>query len=58
MQRRNDYFERHGVKRLGFVKDQDNPFTGRVTYEECGSAFGRKTWNSTDENLDSLGEIY
>lgn len=28
-----------------------NPFTGRVICGHCDSAFGRKTWNSTDENL-------
>lgn len=28
-----------------------NPFTGRVICGYCGRAFGRKTWNSTDENF-------
>ncbi len=41
--------ERHEVKQLDFVKVQDKPFTGRIICGECGSAFGRKTWNSTDE---------
>lgn len=51
MQRRKDYMERHGVRQLDFAKVEDNPFTGRVICGNCGSAFGRKTWNSTDENL-------
>ncbi|HHX60281.1 MAG TPA: recombinase family protein, partial [Epulopiscium sp.] len=51
MDRRNGYMERHGVKQLDFVKVQDNPFTGRVICGECGSSFGRKTWNSTNEDL-------
>ena len=43
--------ERHGVRQLDFAKVEGNPFTGRVICGHCGSAFGRKTWNSTDENL-------
>lgn len=41
----------NGVRQLDFIKVEDNPFTGRVICGHCGSAFGRKTWNSTDENL-------
>lgn len=51
MERRKDYMERHGVRQLDFAKVEDNPFTGRVICGNCGGAFGRKTWNSTDENL-------
>lgn len=51
MQRKKDYMEEHRVGQLDFVKVQDNPFTGRVICGNCGSTFGRKTWNSTDENL-------
>lgn len=51
MQRRKDYMESHGVGQLDFTKVEDNPFTGRVICGNCGSAFGRKTWNSTDQNL-------
>lgn len=51
IERRQGYVERHGIKQLDFIKVQDNPFTGRVICGECGSAFGRKTWNSTDEDL-------
>ena len=51
MKRRKDYMERYGVRQLDFAKVEDNPFTGRVICGSCGSAFGRKTWNSTDENL-------
>lgn len=51
MQRRKDYMERHGVGQLDFIKVEDNPFTGRVICGHCGGAFGRKTWNSTDEGL-------
>ena len=29
----------------------DNPFAGRVIRGCCGSIFGRKVWNSTDERL-------
>lgn len=42
---------KYDVRQLDFVKVEDNPFTGRVICGNCGSAFGRKTWNSTDENL-------
>jgi len=51
IERRKDYVERHCVKQLDFIKDQDNPSTGRVIWGECGSAFGRKTWNSTNKDL-------
>lgn len=51
MQRRKDYMESNKVRQLDFIKVEDNPFTGRVICGNCGSAFGRKTWNSTDENL-------
>lgn len=51
MNRRKDYMEKHGVGQLDFIKVKDNPFTGRVICGNCGSAFGRKTWNSTDEDL-------
>ena len=51
MQRRKDYMERYGIGQLDFVNMEDNPFRGRVICGECGSAFGRKTWNSTDQNL-------
>ena len=51
MQRRKDYMKSHGVGQLDFTKVEDNPFTGRVICGNCGSAFGRKTWNSTDQNL-------
>ena len=51
MKRRKDYMERHGVRQPDFIKVEDNPFTGRVICGGCGSAFGKKTWNSTDEGL-------
>ena len=51
LERRKDYTKRHGVKQLDFAKVHDNPLIGRVICGECGSAFGRKTWNSTDEDL-------
>lgn len=51
MERRKEYMERYRVRQLDFVKVEDNPFTGRAICGNCGSAFGRKTWNSTDENL-------
>ncbi len=51
MQRKKDYMESHGIGQLDFIKVEDNPFIGRVICGNCGSSFGRKTWNSTDENL-------
>lgn len=51
MQRRKDYMESYGVGQLDFTKVEDNPFKGRVICGDCGSAFGRKTWNSTDQYL-------
>lgn len=51
MERRKDYMDRHGIGQLDFAKVEDNPFTGRVICGNGGSAFGRKTWNSTDEKL-------
>ncbi|NLI88934.1 MAG: recombinase family protein [Epulopiscium sp.] len=51
MQRRKDYMERYGIGQLDFVNVEDNPFRGRVICGCCGSPFGRKTWNSTDEDL-------
>ena len=49
--RRQDYMEQHGVKQLDFIKAAENPLIGRVICGECGNAFGRKTWNSTNEDL-------
>lgn len=51
MKRRKEYMERHGVGQLDFAKVDDNPFRGRIICGSCGSSFGRKTWNSTDEDL-------
>lgn len=51
MKRRKDYMERHWARQLDFIKVEGNVFTGKIICENCGSAFGRKTWNSTNENL-------
>ena len=32
----------------------DNPFAGGVICGCCGSIFGRKVWNSTDERFGEL----
>lgn len=41
--------KRHRVKQLDFAKVHNTPLIGRVICGECGSAFGRKTWNSTEK---------
>ena len=50
-ERRKAYGEKHGIKQIDFAKVEDNPFVARVICGECGSSFGRKTWNSTDKSL-------
>jgi site-specific DNA recombinase len=50
MERRMIFAKQHGLKRYDYASD-DNPFAGRVICGHCGSAFGRKVWNSTDERL-------
>lgn len=50
MERRRDFAERYNISKLDYAT-VDNPFAGRVICGHCGSGFGRKVWNSTDERL-------
>lgn len=50
MERRKAFAEKYGISKLDYASE-DNPFAGRVICGNCGSAFGRKVWNSTDERL-------
>ncbi|QNU66541.1 recombinase family protein [Ruminiclostridium herbifermentans] len=50
MERRKAFAEKYNIKKLDYVTN-DNPFAGRVICDCCGSTFGRKVWNSTDERL-------
>lgn len=60
MEKRKDYMKGHGTRQQDIIKIEDNPFSGRVICGHCGSAFGRKTWNSTEKKLNEIikkGEI-
>lgn len=48
MERRKVFAETYGLQKLDYAM-LDNPFAGRVICGCCGSHFGRKVWNSTDE---------
>ncbi|MBC8061330.1 MAG: recombinase family protein [Clostridiaceae bacterium] len=48
--RRRAFAEKYGIVKLDYAT-VDNPFAGRVICGCCGSTFGRKVWNSTDERL-------
>jgi len=50
MERRRDFAERYNISKIDYATI-DNPFAGRVICGHCGSSFGRKIWNSTDERL-------
>ncbi len=50
MQRRKAFAEKHGIKKIDYATI-DNPFAGRVICGHCGSPFGRKVWNSTNDSL-------
>jgi hypothetical protein len=50
MERRRAYVLKHGIQKLEYATIK-NPFAGRVICGCCGSAFGRKVWNSTDDRL-------
>ncbi len=50
MERRRAFAEKYNISKLDYAT-VDNPFAGRVICGHCGSAFGRKVWNSTDERL-------
>jgi site-specific DNA recombinase len=48
MKRRRAFAEKYNISKLDYAT-VDNPFAGRVICGHCGSTFGRKVWNSTDE---------
>ncbi len=50
MERRRAFAEKYNIIKLDYATI-DNPFAGRVICGQCGSTFGRKVWNSTDERL-------
>lgn len=50
MERRRAFAEKYNISKLDYAT-VDNPFAGRVICGHCGSPFGRKVWNSTDERL-------
>ncbi len=50
MERRRAFAEKHGIVKVDYAT-VDNPFAGRVICGHCGSPYGRKVWNSTDERL-------
>ena len=50
MKRRKIFAKKHGLYKHDYATD-NNPFAGKVICGCCGSTFGRKVWNSTDERL-------
>lgn len=50
MERRRTFCEEHGIKKM-YSSTLDNPFAGKIICGKCGRAYGRKVWNSTDEEL-------
>jgi site-specific DNA recombinase len=50
MIRRKAFAEKNNISKIDYATT-DNPFAGRVICGNCGSTFGRKVWNSTDERL-------
>ncbi|UZQ52731.1 recombinase family protein [Clostridium kluyveri] len=50
VERRKAFAKKYGIVKLDYAT-VDNPFAGRVICGRCGSVFGRKVWNSTDERL-------
>ena len=50
MERRKAFAEKYKISKLDYAT-VDNPFAGRVICGHCGSTFGRKVWNSTDERI-------
>ncbi|WP_369691771.1 recombinase family protein [Alkalihalobacillus trypoxylicola] len=50
IERRKAFAEKHGIVKVDYAT-VDNPFAGKVICGHCGSPFGRKVWNSTDEYL-------
>ncbi len=50
-ERRKAYRKEHDLIKTDFATVKDNPFSSRIICGSCGSTFGRKTWNSTKQNL-------
>lgn len=50
MERRKVFAEQYGISKLDYAT-VNNPFAGRIICGHCGSPFGRKVWNSTDERF-------
>lgn len=50
MKRRKAFAEKYNISKLDYATVH-NPFAARVICGHCGSTFGRKVWNSTDERL-------
>jgi len=50
MERKKTNIQSNKVNKIDYATE-DNPFAGRVVCGHCGSNFGRKVWNSTDEKL-------
>lgn len=50
MERRRAFAEKHQIQKIDYAT-MDHPFAGRVICGNCGKAYGRKVWNSPDENL-------
>lgn len=48
MERRKAFADKYNISKIDY-STVDNPFAGRVICGCCGSTFGRKVWNSTDE---------
>lgn len=49
-ERRKEFAQKHGIGKVDYA-NPNNPFSGKVICGCCGSSFGRKVWNSTDERL-------
>jgi hypothetical protein len=50
IERRSTFAKKYNIGKLNFATT-NNPFSGRIICGHCGSTFGRKVWNSTDERL-------
>ena len=50
IERRRTLAEKYKIVKLDYAT-VDNPFAGRIICGCCGSTFGRKVWNSTDDRL-------
>ncbi|CQR73913.1 hypothetical protein SOV_34140 [Sporomusa ovata DSM 2662] len=53
MECRRAYALEHGIQKFEHATTT-NPFAGRVICGCCGKIYGRKVWNSTDEQLRRL----